>query len=306
MSRLVVVSTGGTIATSAGPDGVLRPTRSGSDLVTGLDVDVIDLMSVDSSQLTPADWLTIGAAVNSAAAGGADGIVVTHGTDSLEETALWLDLTYGGLAPVVLTGAARPADAPDADGPANLRDALTVAASPLCRDVGALVSFGGRVFSPLGTTKIGGPGVFGGAAPLGAVTSGVFTMTAVKQRPHLGAVPVPPRVDIASAYPGADGTAIDAFIAAGARGVVVESMGSGNAGRAVIDAVGRAVASGVAIAITTRVPDGRAGGGYGPGHDLVAAGALPVPRLRSSQARVLVMAAVGAGVSVADVVAEWG
>lgn len=306
MSRLVVVTTGGTIATSAGADGVLRPTRTGRDLVTGLDAEVIDLMSVDSSQLTPADWITIGAAVDSAAADGADGVVVTHGTDSLEETALWLDLTYGGLPPVVLTGAARPADAPDADGPANLRDALTVAGSPLCRGAGALVSFGGRVFPPLGTTKDGGPGVFGGVAPLGAVRSGRFTMTAAKRRPHLGAVPVAPRVDIASAYPGADGTAIDAFVMAGARAVVVEAMGSGNAGRGVIEAVDRAVARGVTVAITTRVPGGRAGAGYGPGHDLVAAGAVPVPRLRSSQARVLLMAAIGAGLSVARVIADWG
>ncbi len=306
MPRLVVISTGGTIATSAGADGVLRPTRTGADLTAGLDVEVVDLLSKDSSQLEPSDWLRIGAAVNSAAAEGAEGIVVTHGTDSLEETALWLELTYGGQPPVVLTGAARPADAPDADGPGNLRDACAVASSPMAWESGALVCFGGAVFAPLGTTKIGGSAVFGGTKPLGSVAAERFTMTETKERVHLGAVPSPPRVDIASAYPGADGTAIDAFAAAGARAVVVEAMGSGNAGAAVTEAVRRATGSGVAVAVTTRVSDGHTHAGYGPGHELVAAGAVMVPRLRSSQARVLLMAALGAGLSVADVVQRWG
>ena len=306
MPRLVVISTGGTIATSADTDGVLRPSRSGADLTTGLDVEVVDLLSVDSSQLTPSDWLRIGAAVNAAAAGGAGGIVVTHGTDSLEETALWLELTYGGLPPVVLTGAARPADAPDADGPGNLRDACAVASSPLVRDCGVLVSFAGAVFAPLGTTKIGGAAVFGGTVPVGSVAAEQFSMVRSKERAHLGEVPMPARVDIVAAYPGADGAAVDACVAAGARGLVVEAMGSGNAGTLVVEAVRRACEQDIAVAVTTRVPGGRTHASYGPGHELVAAGAIMMPRLRSSQARVLLMAAVGAGLAVPDVVERWG
>ena len=306
MPRLVVISTGGTIATSAGADGVLRPTRSGADLTAGLDVEVVDLLSKDSSQLEPADWLRIGAAVDAAAAGGAEGIVVTHGTDSLEETALWLELTYGGSPPVVLTGAARPADAPDADGPGNLRDACAVAASPAAWESGVLICFGGAVLAPLGTTKIGGTAVFGGTTPLGSVAAQRFTMNHSKERAHLGAVPAPARVDIAAAYPGADGAAIEGFVAAGARAVVVEAMGSGNAGTAVTDAVRRACERGVAVAVTTRVPGGHTHAGYGPGHELVEAGAVMMPRLRSSQARVLLMAALGAGLSVPEVVTRWG
>lgn len=307
MPRLVVLTTGGTIATAVASDGVLRPARTGADLVSGMEaVDVVDVLAADSSQLTPADWLRIGAAVDRAVTAGAEGIVVTHGTDTLEETALWLDLTHTGGIPVVVTGAARPADAPDADGPANLRDALAVAASPQAGDLGALICFAGAVRQPLGTTKTGGPALFGGTEPVGVVSDGRFVATGRKLRPLLGPVAETPRVDIAAAYPGADGTAIAAFVAAGARGLVVEAMGAGNAGTPVVDAVADACARGVAVAVTTRVPGGRTGAVYGPGHDLVNAGAVLVPALRTSQARVLMIAALGAGLPVADVIARWG
>lgn len=305
MPRLVVVTTGGTIATSADTEGVLRPVHGGAELVSGLDAQVIDLFSLDSSQLTPTEWRRIGAAVAEAAEG-ADGVVVTHGTDTMEETALWLELTYDGAAPVVVTGAARSADAPDADGPANLRDALAVAASPLARGLGVLVCFAGAVLPALGTTKVGGPGVFGGRPPVGAVSDGTFSVTGGKERAYLGAVSDLAPVDIVAAYPGADGTAIDAFVDAGAAGLVVEAMGAGNVGTPVLDAVQRACARGLAVAVTTRVPEGRTAAVYGPGHDLVCAGAVLVPRLRSSQARVLLMAALGLGLPVVDVVTRWG
>ncbi len=308
MPRLVVITTGGTIATSAGADGVLRPARSGEHLTAALDtgavVDVVDLMSVDSSELTPADWLRIAAAVDDAA-GSADGVVITHGTDTMEETALWLDLGYRMDVPVVLTGAAHAADAPDADGPANLRDACAVAASAQTRGLGVLVSFAGAVFAPLGMTKLGAPPLFGGTR-VGSVANGVFATHSPKERPYLRALGSAPRVDIAAAYPGADGTAIDAFVAAGARGVVVEAMGAGNAGPAVVDAAARACAGGVAVVVTTRVVGSATSAAYGPGHDLAATGAVLVPRLRSSQARVLLTAALAADLPVGEVVARWG
>ena len=158
-----------------------------------------------------------------------------------------------------------------------------------------LISFGGAVLAPLGTQKIAGG--FDGPR----VTDG-------RERPFLGAVSAAsaPRVDVVACYVGADATALDACVAAGARGVVLEALGSGNAPGAVIHAVRRHCAAGVAVAVSTRVPGGRVGAHYGPGKELADAGAVMVQRLRPPQARVLLMAALATGSPVGEVFARWG
>jgi L-asparaginase len=315
MPRVVVLTTGGTIASRTAPDGSRRAVDSGAELLgtvplgKPVDVDVREVMQVNSFAMTTADMGAVLAAVVEAL-GDPDvsGVVVTHGTDTMEETAFLVDLFHDDPRPVVFTGAQRSADSPGGDGPLNLRDATPTAADPGVRGSGVLITFDGQIQPARGTRKVETLASAAFAAPdtgpVGRVAEGTVSVLSRVLRPapldrgrlsdaraDLRSV----RADTVALYLGADATAIHAHVAAGATGIVLEATGLGNANPGVVAAVAALTGGGIAVVLSTRVHSGPVLGlyGNGGGHDLLAAGAVSAGFLRPSQARILLLALLG-------------
>ncbi|MCQ4117586.1 asparaginase [Rhodococcus tibetensis] len=293
MPTVAVVTTGGTIASRRDEDGVSRPVVAGPDLLaTGADpaateVHVTDVLSKDSSCLTFADMDRVRAAITAELSNpDIAGVVVLHGTDTMEETAFLVDLHHADRRPVVFTGAQRTFDHPESDAQANLSSAIAAATDPAMRGRGVLISFGGVLHSVPGVRK--------------ADTTALDAFRSVHSPTHRHrAEPLPwrpisgLRVDVVAVYPGADRVQLDACRSAGAHGLVLEALGSGNANPVIVEAVRESVAAGVPVAVSTRVPRGSifpTYGGGGGGYDLAAAGALFSTDLRAGQARILLAA----------------
>jgi L-asparaginase len=306
---VVLLTTGGTIASTAtGSDGVVA-TIDGAALLAGavadapVGVEVVDLLRANSYALGLEQIAEIARAARDAAARpGVTGVVVTHGTDTLEETAYLTDLLHRGAAPIVFTGAQRAADHPFTDGPANLASALRLAADKDARELGVLVCFESRVDAARDAAKVHTSALRGFAAPgTGPVGELRADGLRVLRRPPRPPAPpgdaLDPRVPLVRLAAGDDGSLIAAACAAGARGLVVEAFGLGNATPAVLDAVRHAVEHGVLVAICSRCSAGgtRPLYGAGGGADLAVAGALFAGDLAGPKARLLLMLALGAG-----------
>ena len=240
-----VLTTGGTIASTL-RDGRVAPAVRGRDLVDPrAAVDVHEVMAIDLADHDPgADGRDFRNATTAALADPrVEGVVVLHGTDTLEEAAILLDLFHSDPRPVVITGAQRPADDACPDGPGNIAAAIDIARDPNARHRGVLIAFGGQVHRARGTRK--------------AHTTDLdaFESYLPEADEHCRAVLpwrqelIDVRVDIAALYPGADRAHIDASLTAGARGIVLDAMGSGNANRSILAAVADCVDRDVAVVV---------------------------------------------------------
>lgn len=316
LPRVAVLATGGTIAGSA-PDAANTAGYQAGVIgvaqllaaVPGLDavaqIHAEQVASVDSKDMSFALWSALAQRVNAMLAGDdIDAVVITHGTDTLEETAYLLHLAVKSSKPVILTAAMRPASALSADGPLNLLNAVTLAASGQAAGQGVLVAFNNRIHCARDVAKISTYAVDAFQSPeigaLGWVQDGRVEFQRRALRPHTVDAPFTadvqwPPVEIVTSYAGVSRIAVDALVSAGVRGLVVAGTGNGSIHATLQQALAEAAARGIAVVRASRVGSGHVMHNGAAKDD--ALGFVSAGTLSPYKARVLLMLALAAGTS---------
>ena len=273
-------------------------------------VSPIDFRSVGSTDLTAGDWLELRDVVRDLLAGPQppDGIVIAHGTATLEETAYFLDVTLEPGPAVVLVGAQRPFGALSSDAQMNLLGAVRVAADPRSVGRGVMVAMNDRIHAARDVTKTSTLRLetFGSEyGPVGTIDCDRLEF--VRQvDPSAGVTgrfaSIPPsftfpRIEIVYSYAGADEAAIVSAVSRGVRGLVSTGFAPGIPTRREREALEAAVAEGVLVVQCSRVPDGR----VAHRQYLERAGIIPGEGLNSQKARILLGVALGSGVTVDEI-----
>ena len=278
MADVKILATGGTIAGVANSATATTGYKSGAlgiDALINAVPQVSDytnvtgeqICSIDSKDITDEIWLKLAARINELLAGDVDGIVVTHGTDTLEETAYFLNLTVHGDKPVVLTGAMRPATAISSDGAINLLNAVRIAANPASIGKGVLVALNDEINSAREVTKTNTLTVdtFKGRelGLLGFVNAGMpeFYRTSTRRHTINSEFDITgrknlPRVKIIYGHAGDDGLFVDAAIAAGVAGIICAGTGNGSIHAETEKALARATAAGIVVVRSSRCGSG--------------------------------------------------
>ena len=276
--NVIILATGGTIAGSAAEGTAVTGYQAGALGVETLIKAVPEvkdyahvtgeqIASLDSKDMNDEVWLKLARRVNELLArDDADGIVITHGTDTLEETAYFLNLTVHSKKPVVITGAMRPATAISADGPMNLLNAVRLAASPQAYDRGVLVCLNDQIDSARHVTKSHTTSLDtfkSPLGPLGCMNDGHPTFYNRVDRRHAGHTEFDlkgadrlPYVKVIYGHAGDDALFVDAAIKAGARGLVYAGTGNGSIHKDAEEALARAAQAGIIIVRSTRTGSG--------------------------------------------------
>ncbi|MDW5592844.1 asparaginase [Conexibacter stalactiti] len=311
--RVRILAAGGTIA-MGGPSGATPQLDASAmvaaipDLADGDHIDAVDVVNKPSAHLTLADQLEVCRQARDAARRGI-GVVVTHGTDSLEETAMLCDVIHDAEAPIVFTGAIRPATAAGADGPANLLDAVSVANSDEASGMGVLVVFGGEIHHARCARKTDTTSLVAFSSPqtgpLGRVTEGHPTIwSRLPRNPPLDPPALDKLVHVVPTGAGDDGTLARAALDTEPDGVVIGTLGAGHLAPPLLELWAEA-AERIPIVAYCRPERGvvlQGTYGYaGSEQDLRDTGIIPVGFLSPQAARMKLLACVASGLSVEEV-----
>ncbi|RNL86297.1 type II asparaginase [Sinomicrobium pectinilyticum] len=279
LPKIKILATGGTIAgsgasadRSAYTSGAL-PIKDLIAAVPGIDkiadISGEQISNVGSQDMTVDIWIKLNKRINEIFKNQeADGIVITHGTDTQEETAYFLSLTVRYDNPVVITGSMRPATGISADGPKNLYDAVVVAASEKAQGAGVILAFNENIFAGREAVKTSTTHLNAFSAPntgpIGQVYDGKVVFHEKTLRKSNKNTPFDitgkdklPNVAVATLYADAPATAIDAYINSNVNGIVIGGLGNGNLNKANTAAVEKAIAKGIIVCRASRVPTGR-------------------------------------------------
>lgn len=311
MTKLLILNTGGTIAMNENHStGTVSPTSANPlKEVIGLfdyigQVDIEDVFSLPSPHITEEHMLHLQRRVMQAVEEGYDGVVITHGTDTLEETAYFLDLTLDLPIPLIITGAMRSSNEIGSDGLANLRAALIVAASPDSIGKGVLVVMNDEVHTAAYVTKTHTTNVatfqtptFG---PIGLVSkSQVLYFQNHLHQEHYKLDQVGKSVCLLKSYAGMDGRLIDAVRESGADGLVIEALGAGNLPPQTVEAITRCLAVKLPVVFVSRAFNGVTQDVYdyeGGGKRFRQAGVIFTTGLSGQKARMKLSVLLNAGV----------
>ena len=250
--------------------GGAAPALSGEEIVArveGLsdvaDFDIINFARLPGPHVTPVLMLDLARQVEARLQEETiAGVVITHGTDTLEETAYFLDLVLHSDKPVVFVGAMRNSSELSWDGPANLKAAVRAAADAQLRGLGVVIAMSEKIIAANEVTKTHTESVdtfqsrdFG---PLGVIDKDcVILARRPTEREHIATDKIEEHVDTIKIVSGGDGKLLDFAVAQGARGIVLEGFGRGNIPPAYLPAVERAATAGILIVLTSRCPRGR-------------------------------------------------
>ncbi len=315
MSRpsLLLVSLGGTITMTSGSGAGIAPTLTGDDLVRAVpalaEVATIDAVSpfrLPGASLTIADLRSVAKLVNDRLAGDIAGAIVVQGTDTIEETAFALDLLVDSDKPVIVTGAMRGAEAPGADGPANLLAAAITAASPAARGLGTLVVLDDTIhaarFVQKGSTFLPSAFISPEAGPLGGVVEGearIAVRVARRSAIANGVDGSDQPVALVTAALGDGGRMLATLPGLGYRGLVVAAMGAGHVPATWVPHLAELAAT-MPVVLGTRVASGpvfaRTYGFPGSEIDLLRHGLIGAGALGGLKARLLLSLLLGSGV----------